>query len=334
MALVSLGDMAHSFMLRRQNVALKQLLQRLSGEMTTGQVADPGRRFGGDFTPLAALEASRTRLDGYQLAAREAQLFSGAMQTALAAVEGRASDLAPALLAAASSGSPTPVAAAAADARQAFEAAVSAFNTRLGDRALFGGVETGTSPLADSGTLFMAMETVIAPAVSAGDVETALSAWFDDPAGFAATAYRGGVALAPLSIAPGEETQIDVTATDPAIRDTLKALAMAALVDRGALAGQPAERAALVKRSGEALMQSQTGRAHLAARLGTVEGQIASAITRNTAEASSLDIAQAELLAVDPYETVSRLEAVQTQLESLYTITARMTRLNLVDFLR
>ena len=44
MGLVSLGDMAQSFMLRRQNVALKSDLQRLSSELTTGRVVDTAAR--------------------------------------------------------------------------------------------------------------------------------------------------------------------------------------------------------------------------------------------------------------------------------------------------
>jgi flagellar hook-associated protein 3 FlgL len=334
MAQVSLGDMAHSFMLRRQNVDLKSDLQRLSTEMTTGRASDLGRRFGGDYAPLAGIDASLSRLDGYQSAAREAQLFTGAMQTALETVETMASDLGPALLAAASSGSEVTVSSVASNARQQFETAISMYNTRLGDRALFAGVETGISPLVDAETIFAAMEAEIATSVSAGDVEMSLTAWFDDPAGFATVAYRGGTRLAPLSIAPGEEASIDVTATDPAIRGTLKALAMAALLDRGALSGQPQARADLAKRAGEGLLESQTDRAQLAARLGIVEGQIASAIQRNTAEQTGLGIARSDLVSVDQYETVSKLEAVQTQLEALYTITARMTRLNLVDFIR
>jgi flagellar hook-associated protein 3 FlgL len=39
-------------------------------------------------------------------------------------------------------------------------------------------------------------------------------------------------------------------------------------------------------------------------------------------------------MAVDPFEAASELQTVQTQLETLYTITARSSRLSLVAFLR
>jgi flagellar hook-associated protein 3 FlgL len=47
-----------------------------------------------------------------------------------------------------------------------------------------------------------------------------------------------------------------------------------------------------------------------------------------------LEIARADLVAIDPFEAATRMEAAQTQLETLYSVTARLSRLSLVDFLR
>ena len=64
MSMISLGDLAQSFMLRRQNTDLKSDLQRLTTEMTTGQATDIGRHIGGDYAPLAGIDASLARLQG------------------------------------------------------------------------------------------------------------------------------------------------------------------------------------------------------------------------------------------------------------------------------
>jgi flagellar hook-associated protein 3 FlgL len=72
----------------------------------------------------------------------------------------------------------------------------------------------------------------------------------------------------------------------------------------------------------------------MAARLGTVEGQIEAASTRNNSETSSLQIARNGITGVDPYETASKLEATRQQIEMLYTLTSRISRLSLVDYLR
>jgi len=71
----------------------------------------------------------------------------------------------------------------------------------------------------------------------------------------------------------------------------------------------------------------------LQARLGVAQERISSAEIRNAAESSALQIARSDLLAIDPYDTATALQATQTQLETLYSITARLTRLNLTDYL-
>ena len=54
---------------------------------------------------------------------------------------------------------------------------------------------------------------------------------------------------------------------------------------------------------------------------------------RNAAEASALQIARNGLVAADPYDTATAIQAVQTQIETLYTLTARLSRLSLTDYL-
>ena len=334
MGLVSLGDMAQSFMLRRQNVALKSDLQRLSLELTTGRVADIAARVSGDLVPLSAIDASLARLNGYRAVTAEAGLFAGSMQTALGVVDEVASDLSRTLLAAASSSTQALIDAAGTEARSRLETVMSALNTRVGDRSLFAGTATNGPAIVPAETMMLALDAAIIGAATAQDIEVAVSAWFNAPAGFAATAYTGNVALARVNIAPGEEAALDITATDPAIRATLKGLALAALLGRGALAGQPAERQSLANRAGLSLLESQTDRTYLAARIGTAQAQIDAAASRNAAESTSLQIARADITAADPFETASKLQETQQQLEKIYAITARITRLSLMDYLR
>lgn len=334
MSVTSIGDLAQSFMLRRHTAGLKTTVQTLSNEMVTGVATDTARKTHGDLAPLNAIDSTLARLTAYGAATSEAAVFAETMQTALTGIESMTSDLGPTLLTVANTGNAASVTNLGKDARQKFESAVATFNTRVGDRSLFAGQATDAPALADAETILSALDTAIIGAVSAGDIETAVTNWFNNPAGFATVGYLGGASLSPLPIAAGEETTIDITAADPAIRDTLKGLALAALLDRGALAGSPAGRADLARRAGESLINTQADRAHLASGLGIVENQIEQAKARNSAEASSLQIARLGIVAVDPYETASKLEETQTQLETLYSITARLSRLSLMDFLR
>jgi flagellar hook-associated protein 3 FlgL len=334
MALVSLGDLAQSFVLRRQNADLKSDITRMSQEMTTGLVADTGKHLSGDVSALTGIDSALARLGAYARVTSDNAFFTGAMQTALSAVQDVTTDLVPTLLAVTTTGNTASMATVSREALQTFETAVGLYNTRLGDRALFSGDETATSPLPPADELLLQMETAITGALSVQDVETALDAWLSSPTGFLATAYQGGAALTDIPIGPGQTTNIPVTAADPAVRDTLKGLGMAALLQRGWFAGDPSAQAALIRRSGEILAAGETGRALLAGELGTAEGLIETASTRNEAETSALQISRNALLSVDPFDAAARLQETQVQLEMLYTLTARLSRLNLVDFLR
>ncbi len=333
MSMISLGDLAQSYMLRRQNTDLKSDLQRLTTELTTGTAADTGRHVGGDYSPLAGIDASLSRLQGYKATTSETALLTGAMQTVLNTVEGMASSLGPSLLAASNAGA-TQVNLAAGEARQKLDTAVALYNTDLGGRALFAGVATDGNAVVDVETLLTALDLEILGATTANDLEARITAWFEAPAGYATAGYLGGDPLTSVAVAPGETANLDFTAADPGIRDTLKGLAMAAMLGRGALAGDPSARADLARLAGENLISSQTSRTNMAARLGTVEGQVEAASVRNSAEASALTIARNGITAIDPYETAATLEATRQQLEMLYTLTARISRLSLVDFLR
>ena len=127
---------------------------------------------------------------------------------------------------------------------------------------------------------------------------------------------------------------LGVTADDPALRRALMGLAAAALVDDSALGFSDGQRKALAARAGEVVLSSQDALVGLGARLGVSEMRLETVQSRNQAELLSLELAQSDLVSSDPYTLATELEAVQTNLEMMYSITARLSRLNLTDFIR
>jgi flagellar hook-associated protein 3 FlgL len=333
MTLSSIGDLARSFTLRNQVTQLKADLERRSQEVTTGRVGDIGRAIRGDFTPLTALDATLARLDAFRSVTTEAALSTQAMQSALASVSDMSGRLGSTLLSVTGPGNPTSVDAVARDALAQFRSAVAIFNTRVADRSLFGGTETRSPALAPADTILDAVVAAAASATTAQDVATAVDAWFADPAGYAAIAYTGGPGLDPLTVAQGEAVPLDATAADPGVRETLKGLAMAAILDRGTLAGNPAQRAELATAAGAVLLEAADARGALAARIGTAEERIANATTRNSSEATALQIARLGIVSVDPYDAATALTEAESQLDTLYTVTARLSRLSLANYL-
>ena len=70
------------------------------------------------------------------------------------------------------------------------------------------------------------------------------------------------------------------------------------------------------------------------AEIGSAQAHIENASARNAAEKTALEISRNELVAVDPYETATRLEAVRNQLDTLYALTVRMSRLSLAEYMK
>lgn len=335
MSYVSIGDMAQSYMIRRQNSELKSTAARLSNELSTGKTTDVAKRFSGDFSIVSSIETSLKSLESYKGAANEAGQFSTVMQAALDVVQGQTTAAVSALLLTSNSASQTQIQNTATDVRQKFDAVVSSLNTQTAGRSVFAGVATDGPAIASADAMIADLQIVIAGLTTATDIETAVNNWFDAPGGgFETTGYLGSTTpLTPFKIAAHQEADVSITAADAEIRDTLKGLALASLISEGALSGDILEQTELLQTAGAALLSVGDRQTGMRASLGTVEAHIEMVSTQNATEISALEVVKSELLSVDPYTAASELEAIQTQLETLYATTARMSRLSLVDFL-
>lgn len=334
---VSIGDLAGHFQLRRHHADLQSRLGILSQELTTGMKSDLAGAVAGDFKVLASLDHRLRLLDGYQRVTQEAAVLAGSMQTVLGTVQSLSDELAPSLLNAGTGGGAQMVSAAAADARQRLDSAVAALNTQIADRFLLSGTATDRTPISGTADILAGLSAATAGQVTAGGVIAAVRGWFGAPAGgggFRDLIYGGSAQPIAFETGPGDSVTLDVTVLDPAVLDTLEGLALAALVDGGALAGDDRARALLARTAGEALLAAGSDMAVLRARVGAAEAHIDESAGRNAAEATALRIARTGIVAADPYEAASALQAVQTQIETLYSVTARLSRLTLADYLR
>lgn len=335
MSLIGFGDLAQSNILRQHTTRAKADITRLSAELTQGKATDTPRHLSGDMGPLLAIDASLARLGGFGAVTRELTLFAEAMQTGLASISGMALDAANGLIAASGTSTTIHISTAASSAHAALLSTISTLNTRFGDRTLFAGMNTGGPAVASAETLMGALETaiVVVGATDVASVEAAIDDWFAASGGYQGTMYLGGGNLVPVPVAVSESVALDLTANDPALRQTLKGLAMATLVDRGIFPGQTDLQKDLAQRAGEVLLAGETDRAYLAARLGRIQAQIDTAQTRNESEAAGLGMARTGMVEIDPYETATRLQDAETQLQLIYTLTARISRLSLADYL-
>lgn len=335
MALQSIGDLAQGFVLRQQGAHLARETDRLTREVSTGRTADAARHLSGNLVPLADVERALTLADAHREVARIASVDAEIMQTALDRVEESGQTLAQAALTAVSATGAMQPTVLAQDARATLSTMIGALNTASAGRALFGGDLADRAPLADADTLLQELRAVLAAAPDAAAMQSELDAFFDAPGGgFSTMIYRGGQApAAAFALGAGETVELRIRADDAALRGQIKQVAMLSLLDDPALALGNDDRTALARDMGTGLLSGQDGVTQLRAQLGFAEERIAQARSRTDAEITSLGIARNDLVSVDIFESATALEQVQSQLEILYTITARTARLNLASFL-
>ncbi|MDF1872351.1 flagellin [Vannielia sp.] len=331
---ISHGDMARLFLMNNASGDAKTAVTQLAQELATGHKASLADAVNGDFSPISSIEFTLSRNAAYETAATEANTFAAVIQNAFDTVATLSENSATAMLTAAQAVQPENIGTAAADAASKLAPTIAAFNTQFAGRSVFAGQAVDGPALADAETIMAALTTATAADTDAASIIASLEAWFAPGGDFDTVAYIGSTdELEPMEIGNNVTADLSITASDTRIRDTLKGLALASLIADGALSPDSTARAELLSAAGEITLNANTSLTHLRAEIGTVQALMEDTDTFRTAETTALEIARAELVEIDPYDTATQLQAAQSQLEMLYSITARMQSLSLVNYL-
>lgn len=331
---LSLGDLATSFMLQNRGSALKNEMSRLTQELTSGQVSDVKSVLDGNYSYLTGIETSMSRLQGYKTATAEAAQFAGSMQSVLEKIQESTSNLGTSFILVSSGGLDNVVLQSGNEAFATLQSTMSALNTDIAGRSLFSGAASDQPALGNVDDLMTELRSIVIGISGSVAKISAIQNWFDDPAGFDALTYSGSnTGISPFQLTDSETLSLDIKATNTGLKDTLMNLAIATIAADEALTFNHTERSALLLAAGEGMMQNQDDLTSLRAQIGFAEARIDNMAIRNASESVSLEYAKGTLLAADPYETATRLEEVQFQLQSLYAVTVKASQLSLVNFL-
>ncbi|MEP4195201.1 MAG: flagellin [Aliishimia sp.] len=335
MSFSSLGDMAQAFSLRHRNTLLKTQIQQLNTEIVSGQAADLADHLGGSYAGLTSIERDIRIIRGYEVNISEAKQLTDVMQVRMEQISEIASDFAGDLITATASGDVTTREALAAEAKVHFSTVVDILNSQSAGRSLFSGDTVDQPALTDSDAILAELDNVLIGSNSLVDVETRINLWFADPLGFEATAYTGSDdPIASFKMSENTSVSVDLRANSAEMKNILMSFAKASIVDSGSHGLSSDDQNLLRQTAAENMMTAQLDLVGQQAHLGLAQEQIAEWGVRTQTERIGLDYAKGALLAVDPYETATALEAAQFQLESLYTVTVRLSQLSLVNFLR
>lgn len=331
----TVGDLARTLLLRTAHTRLNRDLDTLGVEIASGFVRDPAAHLGGDVSGLLALDRTLSELETFRVNTSEASHLAATMQTTLEEIQERGGMLSQVLLSVELTPNDEMFRTLSKDAESALDQMVNGLNRSVGGRFLFSGAATDTPALINSEDLLAELRTSLAGETTVAGIEARLDSWFDTPAGgFETIAYRGSAtSLAPLRLSGNESARIDIRADGEVFRETLKSVAKAALASDEALGLSTEVKTALISDAALELQGAEARMVETRAALGAIEQRIEEATARNSAERTATSMARLELVGADQFETATRYENTRAQLESLYAITVRSSRMSLVEYM-
>lgn len=334
---ISLGDLAQSFQLRRESARLTTEIAQLTEALSSGRRTDLVQSTGGATAPLAEIERSLTRTESYAVTVSDLTLETDAVQNVIGSIRDMLSPVRDALLAAQDATQRGLLDRAVEDSQIAFASAIEKLNTSVLGRTVFSGTATDRLPLADAEIMLadIEAEVLLAGATTAADIEAVVDAWFAPGGGFDTIGYLGATEdRGPVFLSDTERSGAPPRADSTEVRALLASLAGVAISDRPALAVPRDEAVDLARSAALRVISADVGLVSISAEVGNTQGRLEAARTSLSSERDLLESARSEIISADPYETATRLQTAEAQLQMLYTITARQAQLSLTQYLR
>lgn len=328
-------DSARHLMLKRSSVKLRDTVSRLTSELASGEVSDKTQTLKGALGHLAYIENSISLMKQNLSTAKFASTILEAQQSVVSNLGKISQDLAHDLTISAQTPDTLLLHDARARAESGFRQVTALLNTKVAGRYLFSGTSGDVRPFADPDLIMNALVSSLPPYSSAADIKTHVENWFNVGGDFETVAYLGEDATSiPLDLGNQNALRFDVTGKNPAMRATLAGLALGAIGEHLIPTTTEPVKRELLAMSANLLFASDTARVALQSSIGAKEAQVSEARTSAEARSTILQIARNDLLASDPYDVATALEAATQKMDALYLVTARLSRLSLTEYLR
>ena len=336
--MISVGhsDLASAIKFSEQNARTKSALEVISSELSSGIKNKLVEATAGDLGKLFAIDRTISRLnsevDAIQLAAGKSALG----QSALGNIHENLVDFGPRLLSAVERGDLQSSSLIASDAQHALGAVVTSLNVRYGRHSLFAGAALDQQAIAPAEIIINDISAIVAAAADSTVALAAIDDYFYSPAGgFETNVFMGAIQDSPpFRDKNGELFEYAQRADSLEIRNAIRAFTIAAVAADAPNFLGTSDQVDLLREAGISAIAATGDITTLREALGFAEGRIEGAEARNQSMSGIFELERASMISADPYETATKFEALQVQLQTIYTITARLSSLSLTNFLR
>lgn len=325
------GDMARWTTGVKNTSQIKGQLRELTQELASGKKADLTKHLGFDQLRVNEIDEKLRRLDAFSAVRANSKMLLNTQQTALGKLEASRTGLSKSVLAIGLQPTSLDVSIASDDGRSRFADMVRDLNTTVAGQSVFSGSETGVAALPDGQSILANLEASIDFTQPPDAIIADINAYFlSDTGPYATTHYGGGDDTGmQRQVAPGVTVGIGSNALDPGIRAVLAGTAAISVAQNVSDAD---DRLALLKQAAGNLV-STDGLIGLRGKIGLSQARIEQAQAQSEASSAALQLEHNDRVSADPFETATRLQKVQTQLETHFTMLGRMAKLSLVNYI-
>ncbi len=330
------SDLAANLRMNSQQSGIRAALDSASQSIVSGKKVNLVEASAGDLSHLFSIEHSLVKLNEESSAIDLAMGKAGLAQKSLTRIHERLMDSGPQLLAAVERKDFQSMTIIGRDARSGLESVVSAMNSRFGRHNIFSGAAVDVNALAPAQDLINDISTIVASSADAASALALIETYFFSPGGgFETNIYRGSNQDGPpLKGADGLTVEYLHRADSREIRDSLRALALAAVAADAPNFSGTNDQAILLREAAVSSMNANDSIIALQEGLGLSENRLANEQSRNRSHTDAFQLEHSRILSADPYETATLFQSLEAQLQSVFTLTSRLSNLTLNNFLR
>ena len=314
---------------------LRQQMDDLSRQVTTGQVADTYSGLGTNTEPLLNLNSQQPLLESYQSNITSVSNTMTLMNNALSNISDVGNQLVTALQSQIQN-NPSNLQNIQQIAQQGLQTVENMINQNNNGQYLFAGSNNSSPPFVDNNALNSNFQNQITNWLATGDTSTLLNTTNS----FTATNLGLSAGLATsgdVTTQVGNNQNVDYTinANQPGFQNIIRALALVANTPypSGSDVATPTQFLSVMQ---SALTTAQTGVTQINSTAQTLAGKfdlVNSAQTNNAADLTLIQNQISTLTSADTTTAISEMQALQTQLTASYQVTNMVSKLSLVNFI-
>jgi flagellar hook-associated protein 3 FlgL len=344
-----ISTLAASTAMRQSILNMQAQLADAQKEVATGRLADVGLSLGGQTGQTVSLRNEQSRLQTITNTNSIVSTNLSATSQALTDLQTTAQGVLNTLVS--NSGSNPSAQAIQSQGASALQSLIAGLNTTSGNQYIFAGVNTDVRPIASYGgsppsaskqavdnafqaAFGMSQSDPAVASISPSDMQAFLdnqfAALFQGP-DWSSNWSSASDSTVKSRISPSELADTSVSANQPAMQKLAMAYTM--LSDLGLANMSASTQQVVVQTASKAVSAANGDLTDLQAGVGVTQQRVSSANNRMSVQMNILATQDGNLEQVDPYTSATKVNDLQTQIETAYSLTAQLHQLSLLNYL-